>query len=122
MKIKRFNESKITDCVKYYRLHIDASWEKFLIAIEKVGVSVEDFFGNWDITEFDDNIRDNQEYFKNDIIIFLIEKSDDGSEDYYVRNNIIDELRRSFGDTSKFIYGGDIFVEDYEITAKKYNI
>ena len=130
MKIKKF-ESFINpegNNTIYYTLHIDGSWDKFLIALDKLGLR-EQFLNDWEIEDMSDLSDINAEYLKNDTIVFLIRND----EFFYIRNTIDEYYEKKYpgkiilGLSSimkheKVINGGDIYVEDWEVTSNKYNL
>jgi len=124
MKIKKFESFIIPggDNLIYYTLHINGSWDKFLIALDKLGVRREQFLNDWNIEDISDLSSTNAEYFKKDTIVFLIK-----NQYFYIRN-VIDDFYNNTGlgkilyNHEKLINGGDVYVEDWEVTSNKYNL
>jgi hypothetical protein len=110
---------------KYYKIHVRKSLERFDIALEKMGVK-EMFYINWSLEKIEDIFDENQKtILDNDIIYFLI------INDYtYLYRNSLYEINKVYQDiisssgviAKKLEYGGEIFVEDYEIDSRKYNL
>ena len=123
MKIRRFNESQDTytpltsfklskkDKV-YYKLNVDNSIRKFEIILDKLGIKkmVYRFF-DFDLDKYRNKIEDNS------VIYILI----DFFGDDYDLDLIVDDPKND-NDSNIRKYGGEVFVDDLEVDAKKYNI
>lgn len=103
-KFKIFEIIKFPELEKYdkiyYKLNIDKSIEKFIIALEKINYK-DEFFHYFNIEDLDIN---------NDIV-YLIFDTFDFSIDYEEPYN-----------KYNYSFGGEIYVNDYEVSAKRYNI
>lgn len=108
---------------KCYTIHHNGSWEKFLLALDKLGLR-EDFLMNWGLEDFNDLSDENKKYFLNDSLALLI--ASNGY--YYIRKNFNDFSKNTKhcqilrGHEKYIINGGDIYVEDWEVDANKYNL
>ena len=129
MKILKFNEtvnlSKPDDYNIYYKIFINGSFDKFVIALEKLGIK-NDFFIQWDIENFDDIMPENQEYFINKEFIYLfIEFNENTGEDHYFIDNDLHKIKiwtQEEEEKIERVYGGEMYIEDYEVDVKKYNL
>ena len=127
--LKLFEDININDEERdyniYYKIFIDGSFDKFVIALEKLGIK-DEFFHQWSIENFDDIMPENQEYFINKEYIYLfIEFNENTGEDGYFIDNNLDRMRKweeIEEDKIERVYGGEVYIEDYEVDAKKYNI
>jgi hypothetical protein len=104
----------------YYKIIIDGSFDKFLVALEKLGIK-DDFFQDWGIFCFDDIHDDFKKYFKNKSLCLVIYKTYFSTIKYIVRRNLQD-FPFNIIDLVKYNYKGVITVEDYEVDANKYNL
>jgi len=113
MKIKRFNEDslpfkhlKSDDERVYYKIKVDNSIRKFDIALNKLGLkkAVYRYYG-FNIEYFRYCIEDN-------IIIYLNITLNNSNMEFNILGMPIE------GYTNK----GDVYVEDYELNANKYNL
>jgi hypothetical protein len=119
MKIRRFNEQdtytpltsfKLSKEDKiYYKLHVDNSIRKFEIALDKLGIKkmVYRFF-EFDLDKYRNKIEDNS------VIYILI--------DFFGDNYNLDLIVNDPKNDNDIKFGGEVFVTDNEIDAKKYNI
>ena len=96
----------------YYKIFIDGSIDKFLIALKKLGY-YEDFHDEW--KDWQDVHEDSVKYFKKDILYLLIGKHYSGKPMFIVRSD--DSEFRVEGK-----YMGEIHIEDYEVESDKYNL
>ena len=122
MKIRRFNEQdtytpltsfKLSKKDKvYYKLNVDNSIRKFEIILDKLGIKkmVYRFF-DFDLDKYRNKIEDNS------VIYILI----DFFGDDYDLDLIVDDPKND-NDSNIRKYGGEVFVDDLEVDAKKYNI
>jgi len=120
--LKKFeNTEQNVNC--YYKIIIDGSFDKFVIALEKLGVK-DDLFTDWDIISYEDLSEDNTRLFANKSVVLVIYKSE-----YSVHNPIEYIVRKSLyalpfniENVVKYNYRGEIIVTDIELDAKKYNL
>lgn len=124
-------ENKMIKTGDYYIIHIDGSFEKFEIALEKLGIR-DDFFKDWNIINYNDLVYimqagdENKEHLSKNVTFLCIYKTIYNETHYLIRNTLKD-LKDLFQDIDKkYFYSlkfkGEIFIEDYELNAKKYNI
>jgi hypothetical protein len=82
---------------------------------------LDEFFFDWGIPA-EPRRLENMNFFKNDTIILLIFKYYDNSRIFFVERNL-EELEAIVDIDHNYIeLEKDIYVEDYEVNAKKYNI
>ena len=119
--LKRFeNVDSNINC--YYKIIIDGSFDKFLVALDKIGVKREDVFNDWGARCFDDISSDTKKYFKNKSICFAIYKGYyNNNLQYFVKKREYD-FPSQVSDNVRFNYKGEITVEDYDVDANKYNL
>jgi hypothetical protein len=122
MKILRFNENqdtfrplKVEDKRIYYKIHVDNSFRKFEVALDKLGIRkmVKSYY------DFDDTYINNIIENNIDVYVFIdFFKNRIGQDDYEICVTS-DQPGR---DIEKYINGGEVFSSDYEVAANKYNL
>jgi hypothetical protein len=99
--------------IKYYKIEVKKSIDRFNIALDKIGVR-ELFYDDFNIRQFEYVI------IKNDIIYFIIDAVDSIEYGYNFK------IEEKFSNLKKFYdeinFGGVITIEDYEVAANKYNL
>jgi len=126
MKYLKTFEYNLSNKSIYYKIIIDGSFDKFTIALEKLGM-LESFLFDWDINDFDDIEVESKYLFSNEYIYLAIAKSEYSNRryitDFTPTNFIVRRYITDFPDSiQKFEYGGEIKIEDYEIDSKKFNL
>lgn len=113
-------ENKEIENSIYYKIIIDGSFDKFVIALERLGIK-DDFYSYLDINDFSDLSDDNQDYFSKEFVYLAIYKStySDFAPTKYVVRNYFNDLPYS---VKKLKNGGSIKIEDCEIDSNKFNI
>ena len=110
-----------SDVNYYYKIIIDGSFDKFLIALDKLGIK-DEVFKDWDITCFDDIAPETKKDLKNKSICLAIYKVYFSKNvQYCVRRKLVD-FAYQIEELVKYNYKGEITVEDYEVDVKKYNL
>ena len=96
----------------YYKIFIDGSIDKFIIALNKLGY-YEEFCKDWIIYDWNYIQEDSIQYFNKKTTYLLIGKHYSGKPMFIVRS-----------EDSEFDgeYLGEIHIEDCEVDAVKYNI
>lgn len=122
--LKRFESYKTK--IPYYKIFIDKSFDKFVIALEKLGIK-EKLFDEWHITDneyaYEYIIPENKKYFEKDILyLTIIDDFQKYKTDHYCVVSSINDITEWIDDTDKLEYKGEIHVENYELTAKRYNL
>jgi len=122
MKIKKFNEStdtfkplKVEDKKIYYKIKVDNSFIKFEIALDKLGIKkmVMSHY-DFDNTYIKDIIANNVYVYV--FIDFFKNRLGQDTYEICVQDRIFDTEIKTYTN------GGDVFVSDYELAAKKYNL
>lgn len=104
-------ESK-NDFLIYYKIHSDKSIEKLNVALDKLNIKDEVY----KYYTFMETLM--KKVLKTDVVYLCIDTT-------YIHQilNTVDEIKEEFyGKFDDFIFGGDIYVEDYEVDSKKYNL
>jgi hypothetical protein len=112
----RFNENN--DVIHYYKdnvyykIHSDKSLKKFSIALEKIGEDfLEDFLDEVDSESIDDIPELFQDYILATDVVYIAKAK---NIDYWIWNDLPDD--------SDLRFGGEIYVKDYEVDSRKYNL
>lgn len=116
--IKKYENKNIGH---YFKIMIDGSWYKFVIALEKLNIK-EKFFNDWEIENFDDILPENKKYFNNKYIFLIIIPNQSDVPEFLITNTIEQMLWKFDLDIKNFDYKGIIYVEDWELSAKQYNL